>query len=198
VKTFKFLHFFETFNCTFWELLMNFRLIALASCVALGSIALGDKAQAQFIDVPFSGTVGNVCTFFAPIDGVLARPGALNAVEASGGVTGFSTGTAGSLALNCTAGGTLTVNAPVSIFVPGAFSPAIRQAVVQLNSSAIYTSANSGANFDTGGWAKPTTPMVVPPGLQTLNVAMIAGTNAAATPPTGRYVYSVRLSAISN
>ena len=47
---------------------MNFRLIALASCVALGSIAFGGKAQAQKFTAPTdtvltsSGTVAPSCT----------------------------------------------------------------------------------------------------------------------------------------
>lgn len=178
---------------------MNFRVIALASCVALGSIALGDKAHAQSVDVPFGGTLTNTCVFGAPTAGVVARTGVSNAVEGSAGVTGFNVGTAGRVTLNCNAGGSVLTAVPAIAAVPAAFAPTIRQAVVQVNTSAVYTSRSTGANFDTGIWNKPTAAAIVPAGLQTLNVAMIAGTpGSTALPPAGTYTYNVRLTATSN
>ena len=178
---------------------MNFRIIALASCVALGSIALGGKAQAQSVDVPFGGTITNTCTFGVPTTGALIRSWNLNAVEGSTGVTGFATGTAGKVTLNCTAGGSVVAAAPAPVAVPAGFTPVVRQAVVQLNASTSFTSANAGGNFNTtAAWTKPTTPLTVTAGAQTLNVAMVAGTNVAGAPPAGTYTYNVRLTATSN
>jgi hypothetical protein len=175
---------------------MNFRIIALASCIALGSIALGGKAQAQTVVVPFEGTITNACVFGAPSNGVLARPGALNAVEGSAGLTGFGTGTASRVSVNCPTGASLTVAPPIAAAVPGAFASPVLQSVVQLNASANFTSA--GGPFDTGVWAKSTAAMLVPAGPQTLNVGMIAGTNAAGFPPAGAYNYNVTLTATPN
>ena len=177
---------------------MNFRIIALASCVALGSIAFGGKAQAQSVDVPFGGTITNTCTFGVPTAGVLVRSGNLNAVEGSTGVTGFATGTAGRVSLNCTAGGSVVSAAPAPVAVPAGFTPVVRQSVVQLNTSTSFTSASVGGNFNATPWTRATTALTVPAGAQTLNVAMIAGTNAAGAPPAGTYTYNVRLTATSN
>ncbi len=186
---------------------MNFRLIALASCVALGSIALGGKAQAQTAPaiVPFSGAFANTCTFSAPIGGRLARPGSFVAVESTAGIPSLgSTGTGGSVTVNCTGNlATVSVAPPATVSVPGTFVPPVRQSIVQRGSNAgiaNFTTATSGARFNTALWTtlSSTAPLAVPAGLSTLNVGMVAGEQVTGVLPTGTYTYSVTLTATPN
>jgi len=183
---------------------MNFRLIALASCVALGSIAFGGKAQAQTSTVPFGGTITTVCTFGTPVPGTLVRTGSLIAVEATTGVVGFSTGTAGSVTLNCTGAASTVTVAPPAGTAPTGFAPAVFQSVVQRGTNtgaADYTSANAGGVFDTGSWTTlgSNVPLAVPVGTSTLNVGMVVGTNSTVgVLPAGTYNYNVMLTANPN
>jgi hypothetical protein len=167
----------------------------------LGSIAFAAKAQAAPVttDVPFNGAITGTCTFGTPTAGVLAQTGTFQAVEGSGGMSGgFATGTAGSVTVNCSGGGSLTTAVPAQVSVPAGFTPAVQQSVVELVGSNTFTSANSGGSFDTGTWAKPTTPITLPTGTSNLNVAMVAGTRTNGNPLSGNYSYKVTLTATPN
>jgi hypothetical protein len=177
--------------------------LKVSGLVLAGAIAFAPgKAHAQVTqDIPFTGGFGGTCTFGALTGGNLVRTGTLNALEGSAGLTGFGTGAAGRTTLTCTAGGTLTTAVPTVVAVPAGFTGTMRQSVVQLGTTTNFTSASSGANFDTGAWAKPTTPLIIPGGTaQTLNVGMVAGTpgSTGVAPATGAYSYTVRLTATSN
>lgn len=183
---------------------MNFRLITLASCVALGSIGLAGKANAQVTAttaVTTTALTASTCTITAGVAPVLARtPGGLNAVEAGNGIFGLgATGSVGVMTVTCPSGGSLTV-APPSGFGPAGFNPTVRQSVAQLATSSSFTSASVGGNFDGGAWNRPTTPMIIPSAAagQTVNVGMIIGTNAVGNPPAGTYSYSSAVTVTGN
>ena len=183
---------------------MNFRLITLAGCVALGSIGLAGKADAQATATTAAITTAvtvSACTITPGTAPVLARtPGGLNAVEAGKGIFGLGvTGTAGTMTVTCANGGSLTVAPPTGSAPPG-FNPTVRQTVAQLVDSSSFTSASVGGNFDGGAWNRPTTPMIIPSAAagQTVNVGMIIGTNAVGSPPSGNYAYTSALTVTGN
>ncbi len=158
-----------------------------------GSLAIAGQAQAQSVDVNFTGNVGSTCTFGVPTTGVLA--------PANQGILGLSglgnfpnvtnTGSAATVTLSCGNGGTLTVGAPVKVTAPAAFTPAVTESFASVNGN--NTSASVGARFTT----QPTTPIAVPAGVQTVTVGMITGTGGApgGQLPSGAYNYNVTLTA---
>ena len=174
-----------------------------AGLLLVSTIGFSGKAHAQSVDVPFSGVEPASCAFTAPTAGVLAKVGASAAMEGSAGVTGFNVGTSGKVSVTCSNGGTLTTAVPApTAALPAGFTPGVVQAVVQRGAAigiGDFTSANTGGNFDTGVWNKPTAAMVIPANAATaLNVAMVTGNRAAGAVPSGTYSYNVKLTVVSN
>lgn len=178
------------------------RITLTTGLLALSVLAFAPNVGAAPVPVdqivPFSGTIDGVCSFSNTTPGVLAKTGTKQAVEGTTGVPGgFGVGTAGATTVNCTSGGSLATSVPTVVSVPSAFAPAVLQSVVSDGTN--HTSANSGGNFDTGIWNKPTTPLTLGVGTNVnLKVGMIAGTNATGAVPTGTYEYTVKLTATPN
>ncbi len=174
---------------------MNFRLIALASCVALGSIALDGKAQAQSVDVPFSGTVINTCTFGAVTSGTLTLVPGFQAVSstAAGGSQGSATVTCSGPVATITVATPVLSGAAVPAFAPNAFQSAVKL-------GPLTRTAISGATpFTSAPWAVPNSaPLPLFAGVNVLAVDMLVGTNTAGTLPGGTYNYKVVLTASPN
>ena len=61
----------------------SLRILGLA---VIGAVATASQVHAQSVDVPFDGSVGNSCTFGAPVGGTLAPRANNKAMEASTGV----------------------------------------------------------------------------------------------------------------
>ncbi len=161
-----------------------------------GSLAITGQAQAQSVDVNFTGNVGSTCAFGVPTTGGLAVANAnILGVSALGGYpTVTNTGTVATVTLSCGNGGLVTVSAPQKLTAPAGFTPEINGAVQSFASAnGNETSANINAPF-TG---TPTAPIAVNPGTQTVIVGMIAGyANAnGQLPPAGNYSYKVTLTA---
>lgn len=182
--------------------LLSAKFCLISAPLVFLSITLGvaNKAQAQSIDVPFSGTLPSACTFGTITDGVLVKDPARASIAGSAGITGLSVGTAGKVTVTCASAATLTVGVPTPVSVPGTFAPAIRQSIVQRGTSLTpgnLTSANVGGNFDPT-IPIPTTPITLPIGASNLNVAMVAGVNAPGSIPSGSYSYTVTLTVVGN
>ncbi len=181
--------------------MMNFRRLALVSgLAALSAVAGSPKAQAIPVtqDVLFNGTFPSVCTFTGTTDGNLLQTAATNEwIEASNGTTIGTVGIAGTTTLNCSAGGQLTVAAPVAVTIPSGFTPTVLQSVVYNQNNNEITSAGPAFNAT---WTQPTTALNIPINTdQTLQVGMIAGTNANVNGvPNGTYQYRVTLTATPN
>jgi hypothetical protein len=170
-----------------------------AGLLVLGSIGIASKAQAQTADVPFNGTIPNVCSFGTPVSGTLSQSGTFAAIEGSTGITGLSSGTAGSVSVTCSSNaGTLSIAAPVTVAAPATFAPATVQSIVQLGATANMTSAKTGPSFNNTVWNGATTPIALPAGISDLKVGMVAGVNTAGTLPGGTYSYTVKLTVAAN
>ncbi len=181
----------------------SLRILGLA---VIGAVATASQVHAQSVDVPFDGSVGNSCTFGAPVGGTLAPRANNKAMEASTGVAGLATptGTAGSVSISCIFGGSLTVATPVGT-APAGYTPAVTQSVVELASDGSATSANTGGNFNAAWAAFPTAALAIPADTgtpETLNVGMVIGQNAgggaATNIPPGLYNYSVTVTVTPN
>jgi hypothetical protein len=172
------------------------RRLAFVSCFAvLGAVALAPKAGAQQV-VDFGGTVPSVCTFGTPVAGILAQNPAVNdSIEASGGITSGSVGTAATVSLDCTLGGKLSVGDPVQVSAPPGWVPTVQQAVVENFTTPDITS--SPGAFGGGFWVgQPTADLTIPPVTsQSLKVGMVAGTNTntGLVVKAGIYAYTVTL-----
>ena len=172
-----------------------------AGLILVSTIGFSGKAHAQTATVPFSGSVLNTCIFTTPTTGVLVKSGTSAAMESSGGLTGFTIGTASTVSVDCNGGGSLTVAVPVvASGVPAAFAPAVVQSIVQrgTNTGAADFISSTGGPFAAGAWTKPTTALVLPVGNSALNVAMVAGTFADGPLPSGSYGYNVTLTVVPN
>jgi hypothetical protein len=96
---------------------MNFRLIALASCVALGSIALGGKAQAADFygatdtTLTSSGAMPASCSISSPPQAGVMTPFDSKTLTSDPTVTGASAATFG---LTCTASASVDVKSTTS------------------------------------------------------------------------------------
>jgi hypothetical protein len=178
------------------------RLALAAGLTVLSAVGFASSASAAPAnqDVNFTGNIGSVCTFTGKTDGTLLQQSPGNQwVEGANGVPGFTNGgTAGAVTLNCSNGGLLSVAVPVSVAAPPTFTPAKIQSLVSDGTN--FTSANTGGNFDTGIWAKPTTPLTIPTGTNVnLKVGMVAGANGTTGGvPSGTYTYKVTLTATPN
>jgi hypothetical protein len=174
---------------------MNFRLIALASCVALGSIALSGKAQAQSVDVNFSGTVTNTCTYGTVTAGVLKPVTGFQAVSST--ATG---GSSGAVTVTCTGPvATLAVATPVLVGTAvTAFTPTAFQSAVKLGTTTRTAITGTGTVL-TGPWAVANAASLpLAAGANALTVDMLVGKNTAGTLPGGSYTYKVVLTATPN
>ena len=86
------------------------RLIVTSVLAVLSAAAIAPKANAQSIDVPFTGTVGGACTFSGLTPGKLATeaPGDLN------GLYSYTNGgTDGKVSISCNRASSLKVSKPV-------------------------------------------------------------------------------------
>jgi hypothetical protein len=168
-----------------------------ANLLFLSTIGFSTPAQAQSVDVPFSGSVPPTCTFGTITNGILVKDPTRAAIAGSVGVTALTVGTAGKANITCTSSTTLTVASPTAVSVPGSFSPAILQSVVQRGTNinpSDFTSTSVGGSFV----PTPTTPLALPAGASLLNVAMVAGTTTPGSIPSGSYSYTVKLTVASN
>jgi hypothetical protein len=181
-----------------------------AGLLVVGSIlGFAFQAQAQTVNVPFSGNIAGTCAFGTPIAGTLAKNQTIIAVAASNGsiaVGGVPTGVPGSVTITCQSNSNVTVGVPVGSG-PVGFAPATVQALLQRNtgtSNLDLASAKTGAPIDGGPWTNITnSSMGVPAGPSTLNVHMAAGTPPGPGPipaplPLGNYNYTVNLSVTGN
>ena len=172
-----------------------FRNSLIASlCAAAGIMVGSSNVLAQTVDVPFNGNVPNTCTFGAPTDGTFEQSVNSIAVEASGGIGGMAYGTAGTVTLDCAAGGSVTVGLPTNPTIPVGFNTPTLQSVVSLDG----VEATSVINFSgTQYWTNFTSTgaLSVPAGEQDLFIAAYAGDGAVGSLPVGSYSYTVTLTA---
>ncbi len=161
----------------------------------LSTIVLPSKAQAQSVDILFSGTVSNSCSFGTPSTGTLTQSANYAAIESSG----ISQGKGVKVSVNCDSGGKLTIDTPTPIQVPTNFNAAIVQSIVQRGDSPDdIASASAGGTFNTVIPNTSTPTLTLPPGTSDLNVGMIAGKNTPGSVPNGDYRYSVKLTIAPN
>jgi hypothetical protein len=162
----------------------------------LSTIVLPSKVQAQSIDILFSGTVNNSCSFSTPTPGKLTQSTNYAAIESSG----ISQGKGVQVSVNCGAGGKLTVETPSAVQVPANFNASTLQSIVKRgngSTSEDIASASSGGTFSAiSNSATPT--MILPAGTSDLNVGMIAGQNIPGTIPNGDYRYTVKVTIAPN
>jgi hypothetical protein len=191
----------------------SYRQLSAGLLVVSSILGFAFQAQAQTVNVPFSGNVPGTCTFGTPVAGTLVKhpnPGTVAVLAATGPISlGASTaGTPGSVTINCQSTSVVTVAVPVGSG-PSGFAPATVQSIVQRNGGSTIldlASARTGAPMDTfGPWSSATNPTLsLPSGLTTLNVHMAAGTplnNPGPLPaplPLGNYNYTVNLSVTGN
>lgn len=157
---------------------MLHRLLA-ATLVMGGAVALfTHSAQAQSVDIPFTVSVGAICSFQQPTPGVLGLVNGGNSLLASS-----TTGTLGDVLVQCTAPAAIAVSAPVQTsgpsFTPTSCTSAIltEGAILASNSSCAGTS--SSAQID---------------GTRTLNVGMRIDSGSPI--PAGDYAYNVTLTVV--
>jgi hypothetical protein len=163
---------------------------ALFLCGAVTLIAPSTRAQtAPTVDIPFSGTVSNGCTFGTPTPGTLA----VATVNLSGipaqGLSSTSPGTASTVDLNC---GSSTVNVTISAPVKGSgpnFTGIIGCFSVLTPPSGPPTTFTAPALTCSG----TSGPISVTSGV--LGVGMGYGSSSG-TVPLGTYSYTVTLSIV--
>ncbi|MGD1910458.1 MAG: hypothetical protein ACFB2X_06290 [Rivularia sp. (in: cyanobacteria)] len=95
------------------------RLLMTCAIVILGQAGMVSKANAQSIDVPFSGTVGGNCTFSDVTPGKLVVNRGTNATTLAAGYTG---GVMGKVSVTCNRSSSITVSKPVQTSGPS-FTP---------------------------------------------------------------------------
>lgn len=177
------------------------RLAFVSGLAVLSAVALAPKAGAAPAtqDINFGGNIGSVCTFTSPVDGTLAQGNPTDGwIEGSNGIGG-GTGTAGSVTLNCSAGGSLSVAGPVKVAAPTTFAPSVTEALVVNNTNGDKT-RSPGTAFDSGMWNVPTASLTIPAAAnQSLKVGMVTGIPGSTTSvPPGTYTYKVTLTATPN
>ena len=165
---------------------MNFRVIALASCVALGSIALGGKAQAQSVDVVFNGVVGPVCSVAKVTPGVLrvaTAPANLSVLTST--VAQSAGASSGSFELTCSAGANILLNVPTVLATSVAAASTANYGGNLNDGSTLLAGANKGGPNMGISVVGPVTNKVY-----TVNHFV---NNGAAPLPNGKYDYKVNL-----
>lgn len=161
------------------------RLALAASFAVLGAVAFTPKAHGQAAPaanepVPFSGTIGSVCTLTDPQPGTLAQQGDLLASSVPGGAVGKVT-------VNCTGGNEVSVGVPSPVNVPQGFTPVP-------NSQRASLLENGNPFTDSFGAAPGS---VTPGGDVVLDVDMEV-INGGAVFPAGVYEYNVPVTAAPN
>jgi len=165
---------------------MNFRVIALASCVALASIAFGGKAQAQTATVGGGGTVSPFCTVTnTPSTGVmklatsgktLSSSGPTGAVPSSFTLTcnntaTFTVATSSSGTASVPTGavytaqlldGTTSLTTSTGAATSAASSPIVAINFVDKSISMIHTLTHATTNLPTGDYAFTSTVSITP------------------------------------
>ncbi len=120
----------------------------------------------------------------------------LQAVEASGGILGGASGSAGQITLNCTVSTLLTILPPVKITAPSSFNPASQHAIAQLNGTSAYTASFTGTGkFSHAPWGNSSaTPLTIPANTSSVvNLGLIVGQQTSGTPAPGTYSYTLQL-----
>lgn len=170
--------------------------IAFSVGVLLILTSIAPNAQAQSIDIPFSGTVSNSCSFSTPTPGTLIQSPNYAAIESNG----ISQGKGVQVSVNCGSGGKLTIDTPKAIQVPSNFNASTLQSIVKRGNGSTaedIASASSGGTFAAVSTiATPT--MILPAGNSDLNVGMIAGKTIPGLIPNGDYRYTVKVTIAPN
>jgi hypothetical protein len=151
----------------------------VASTLVMGSaVALSTpSANAQSVNVPFSGTMPSNCTFGTPTPGVLVPDGSAALVA------NLTKGTLGSVSLQCTSPANITVSAPIQTSGPGiSLPPGGCVAAILRPGGAILAS-----NTSCGGTGIP----VQVSGTNNLTVVMSVASDRPI--PPGDYAYNVTL-----
>jgi hypothetical protein len=177
----------------------RFAVISAIAILGLGAVANQASAAPATQDINFNGEIGAFCTFSNTVNGTLGTFTSNSEwVEGSTGIPNLGAGQSGSTTVNCNGESTLSTGVPVQVSAPAGFTPQVLQSVVYDGTN--YTSANTGGNFDTGAWNKPTAPLTIPANTNVnLKVGMVAGRNAYGNSvPGGTYSYKVTLTATPN
>jgi hypothetical protein len=145
--------------------------LVMGSAVVLSALS----ANAQSVNVPFSGTMPTNCTFGTPTPGVLVPDGSAALVA------GIARGTLGSVSLQCTAPANITVSAPIQTSGP-AFTPTDCEAEILLAGG-----SDLALNLSCTGTSTPAQVS----GTNTLNVGMRVRSDRPI--PPGDYAYNVTL-----
>lgn len=142
----------------------------------------------------------SACVFSNTTTGSIAQPSpSAGWIEASGGIPGLNTGTAGTTTINCPTNSRLTTGSPILVTAPSGFSPTILQALVY-DGTNFTRSSSTGGTFDNSVWAQGSTAGLNIPTNSNVNlkIGIIAGTNNSGGVPSGNYQYNVQLTATPN
>lgn len=163
------------------------RITCISSLVVLTGLAFIPKATA--------------CVFSNTTNGSIAQPSpSAGWVEASGGIPGLNTGTAGTTIINCSNASQLTIGVPTLVTAPGSFNPTILEALVY-DGTNFTRSSSTGGTFDNSAWAQGSITGLTIPANSNINlkIGIIAGTNTNTQGvPSGTYQYNVQLTATPN
>lgn len=91
------------------------RLLMTCALVVMGAAAMAPKANAQSIDVPFTGTVGGACTFSALTPGKL---GVNSSTRATSMHSSYSGGAEGKVNISCNRASSVKVSKPMQTAGP--------------------------------------------------------------------------------
>ncbi len=153
------------------------RLALTAGFAVLGAVAFAPSASAQVSDtedVPFTGTVGSVCTLSDPTPGTLALVEGDPTTLSSTAIDGVS----GTVTVNCNSSSTIVTSVNDSPVVPEGFNA----------ETVTVTLSSSDAGFTEAGGLLATSDTDVP-----LNVDLEVGSDAPL--PEGSYEYTVTVTA---
>ena len=120
----------------------------------------------------------------------------LQAVEASSGILGGASGSAGQITLNCTVSTSLTILPPVKITAPSGFNPTGQHTIAQLNGTSAYTASSNGVGkFSHAPWGNNSTaPLTIPANTSSVvNLGLIVGQQTQGSPASGTYSYTLQL-----
>jgi hypothetical protein len=159
-----------------------------ASVLVLGSAVVlsAPSANAQSVNMPFSGTVATNCTFGTPTAGQLSLSGTSpNTLSAEQSATG-SSASASTVTLNCTAPASLSVSAPTQISGPQ-LSPVNCSSVVRARN----LQGSPLINYPScAGFSSPAT---FPNNLANPTLEVFMSVQTAGAIPSGTYGYEVIL-----
>ena len=127
------------------------RLLMTCALVVMGAAAMAPKANAQSIDVPFSGTVGGNCTFSDVTPGKL---GVNSSTRATTLAAGYRDGVMGKVSVTCNRSSSLRVSKPVQTSGPS-FTPTRADGYVDSPVGSTTSSSSSGLRISSIGRAIP-------------------------------------------